>query len=167
FRAGVSAVHQWRAGFGGERACFCNPEAQLKGPYLHIRAASRHESAACRHKGSSAIGLPQHCVGFGICGKSSATIKHFIAPGIALHKYIRTSALKKTSITYADSGVDIDRADRAKQRIKYLAHRTFTPGVVSEIGGFGGMFAVDKKKFRDPVLVSSVDGVGTKLKVAF
>ena len=75
--------------------------------------------------------------------------------------------MKKTSITYADSGVDIDRADRAKQRIKYLAHRTFTPGVVSEIGGFGGMFAIDKKKFRDPVLVSSVDGVGTKLKVAF
>jgi phosphoribosylformylglycinamidine cyclo-ligase len=75
--------------------------------------------------------------------------------------------LKKTSITYADSGVDIDRADRAKQRIKYLAHRTFTRGVVSEIGGFGGMFAIDRKKFREPILVSSVDGVGTKLKVAF
>jgi phosphoribosylformylglycinamidine cyclo-ligase len=75
--------------------------------------------------------------------------------------------LKNTSITYADSGVSIDRADRAKQRIKYLAHRTFTKGVVSEIGGFGGMFAIDKKKFREPVLVSSVDGVGTKLKVAF
>jgi phosphoribosylformylglycinamidine cyclo-ligase len=75
--------------------------------------------------------------------------------------------LKNTSLTYADSGVNIDRADRAKQRIKYLAHRTFTKGVVSEIGGFGGMFAIDKKKFREPVLVSSVDGVGTKLKVAF
>jgi len=75
--------------------------------------------------------------------------------------------LKNSSITYADSGVDIDRADRAKQRIKYLAHRTFTKGVVSEIGGFGGMYAIDKKKFREPVLVSSVDGVGTKLKVAF
>ena len=75
--------------------------------------------------------------------------------------------LKKTSFTYADSGVDIDRADRAKQRIKYLAHRTFTRGVVSEIGGFGGMFAIDRTKFREPVLVSSVDGVGTKLKIAF
>ncbi|HMF89137.1 MAG TPA: phosphoribosylformylglycinamidine cyclo-ligase [Candidatus Angelobacter sp.] len=75
--------------------------------------------------------------------------------------------MKTTSITYADSGVNIDRADRAKQRIKYLAHRTFTKGVVSEIGGFGGMFAIDRKKFREPVLVSSVDGVGTKLKVAF
>ena len=84
-----------------------------------------------------------------------------------LNKDKRTSRLTKTSITYADSGVDIGRADRAKQRIKYLAHRTFTPGVVSEIGGFGGMFAIDRKKFRDPVLVSSVDGVGTKLKVAF
>ena len=77
------------------------------------------------------------------------------------------SDLKKTSITYADSGVDINRADRAKQRIKYLAHRTFTRGVVSEIGGFGGMFAIDRKKFREPILVSSVDGVGTKLTVAF
>ena len=75
--------------------------------------------------------------------------------------------MKAKSITYADSGVDIDRADRAKQRIKYLAHRTFTRGAIGEIGGFGGLFAIDKKKFRDPVLVSSVDGVGTKLKVAF
>ena len=75
--------------------------------------------------------------------------------------------MKNTSITYADSGVNIDRADRAKQRIKYLAHRTFTKGVIGDIGGFGGLFAIDKKKFRDPVLVSSVDGVGTKLKVAF
>ena len=70
-------------------------------------------------------------------------------------------------ITYADAGVDIARANRTKQRIKYLAHKTFTKGVLSEIGGFGGLFAVDRKRFRDPVLVSSVDGVGTKLKVAF
>ena len=72
-----------------------------------------------------------------------------------------------TSLTYADAGVDISRADRTKQRIKYLAHKTFTRGVLSEIGGFGGLFAVDKAKYSDPVLVSSVDGVGTKLKVAF
>jgi phosphoribosylformylglycinamidine cyclo-ligase len=69
-------------------------------------------------------------------------------------------------ITYADAGVDITRANRTKQRIKYLAHKTFTRGVLSEIGGFGGLFSVDKK-YLDPVLVSSVDGVGTKLKVAF
>jgi len=71
------------------------------------------------------------------------------------------------TVTYADAGVDIDRGNRTKKRIKYLAHKTFTKGVLSEIGGFGGLFAIDKEKFLDPVLVSSVDGVGTKLKVAF
>ncbi|MGH9579271.1 MAG: phosphoribosylformylglycinamidine cyclo-ligase, partial [Terriglobales bacterium] len=70
-------------------------------------------------------------------------------------------------LTYAQAGVDIDRANRAKQRIKLLARRTFTRGVLSDIGGFGGLFAVDRRRYRDPVLVSSVDGVGTKLKVAF
>ena len=76
-------------------------------------------------------------------------------------------ASSPTPITYADAGVDISRANRTKQRIKYLAHKTFTRGVLSEIGGFGGLFAVDKTKYADPVLVSSVDGVGTKLKIAF
>ena len=74
---------------------------------------------------------------------------------------------KTGTITYADAGVDIDRANRTKKRIKYLAHKTFTRGVLSEIGGFGGLFSIDKTKFTDPVLVSSVDGVGTKLKLAF
>jgi phosphoribosylformylglycinamidine cyclo-ligase len=73
----------------------------------------------------------------------------------------------KSAITYADAGVDIDRANRTKKRIKYLAHKTFTRGVLSEIGGFGGLFAVDRQKWVDPILVSSVDGVGTKLKIAF
>lgn len=72
-----------------------------------------------------------------------------------------------TTITYADAGVDIDRANRTKKRIKYLAHKTFTKAVLSDIGGFGGLFSIDKQKYIDPVLVSSVDGVGTKLKVAF
>jgi phosphoribosylformylglycinamidine cyclo-ligase len=71
------------------------------------------------------------------------------------------------TVTYADAGVDIAVANKTKNRIKYLAQKTFTKGVLSDIGGFGGLFAVDKNKFRDPVLVSSVDGVGTKLKVAF
>ncbi|MGA9896734.1 MAG: phosphoribosylformylglycinamidine cyclo-ligase [Terriglobales bacterium] len=71
------------------------------------------------------------------------------------------------TVTYADAGVDIDRANRTKKRIKYLAHKTFTRGVLSEIGGFGGLFSIDRQKYVDPVLVSSVDGVGTKLKVAF
>jgi phosphoribosylformylglycinamidine cyclo-ligase len=73
----------------------------------------------------------------------------------------------KSAVTYADAGVDIDRANRTKKRIKYLAHKTFTRSVLSEIGGFGGLFAVDKAKWVDPILVSSVDGVGTKLKIAF
>ena len=79
----------------------------------------------------------------------------------------KTPASTPSPVTYADAGVDINRANRTKQRIKYLAHKTFTRGVLSEIGGFGGLFAVDKAKYIDPVLVSSVDGVGTKLKVAF
>jgi phosphoribosylformylglycinamidine cyclo-ligase len=74
---------------------------------------------------------------------------------------------KTATVTYADAGVDLDRANRTKKRIKYLAHKTFTRGVLSEIGGFGGLFAINKEKWTDPVLVSSVDGVGTKLKVAF
>jgi phosphoribosylformylglycinamidine cyclo-ligase len=77
------------------------------------------------------------------------------------------STTSTKQITYADAGVDITRGNKTKQRIKYLAHKTFTRGVLSDIGGFGGLFALDKKKFKDPVLVSSVDGVGTKLKVAF
>jgi phosphoribosylformylglycinamidine cyclo-ligase len=77
------------------------------------------------------------------------------------------STTSTKQVTYADAGVDITRGNKTKQRIKYLAHKTFTRGVLSEIGGFGGLFALDKKKFKDPVLVSSVDGVGTKLKVAF
>ncbi len=77
------------------------------------------------------------------------------------------SPSENPTITYADAGVDIDRANKTKKRIKYLAHKTFTRGVLSEIGGFGGLFAIDKAKYVDPVLVSSVDGVGTKLKVAF
>jgi phosphoribosylformylglycinamidine cyclo-ligase len=63
--------------------------------------------------------------------------------------------------------VDIERAQQAKSRIRTLARRTFTPGVLSEIGTFGALFALDKKRWHDPVLVSSADGVGTKLKVAF
>ena len=73
----------------------------------------------------------------------------------------------KPSLTYADAGVDISSGDRAKQRIKMLARKTFNKHVLSEIGGFGGLFALDLEKFPQPVLVSSADGVGTKLKVAF
>jgi phosphoribosylformylglycinamidine cyclo-ligase len=68
---------------------------------------------------------------------------------------------------YADAGVDIDRSDAAKRRIRELARRTFTRGVLTEIGTFGAMFQLDRRRWRDPVLVASADGVGTKLKIAF
>jgi len=74
---------------------------------------------------------------------------------------------KKRPVTYADAGVYITSGDRAKQRIKMLARKTFNRAVLSEIGGFGGLFQLDLAKFPNPVLVSSADGVGTKLKVAF
>ncbi len=68
---------------------------------------------------------------------------------------------------YKDSGVDIDAGNEVVQRIRALARRTFTPGVLSEIGSFGGLFALSPAGVREPVLVASADGVGTKLRVAF
>ena len=68
---------------------------------------------------------------------------------------------------YRQSGVDIDAGNETVRRIKSLARSTMTPGVLSEIGSFGGLFCLDRDRYREPVLVSSADGVGTKLKVAF
>jgi phosphoribosylformylglycinamidine cyclo-ligase len=68
---------------------------------------------------------------------------------------------------YKSSGVDIDAGTETVRRIKQLAKTTFTPGVLSDIGSFGGLFKLDTTQWREPVLVSSADGVGTKLKVAF
>jgi phosphoribosylformylglycinamidine cyclo-ligase len=70
-------------------------------------------------------------------------------------------------ISYRDAGVDIDAANEAKERIKRLARETFTPNVLTEIGSFGGMFKADFSRMKEPVLISSADGVGTKLRVAF
>lgn len=67
---------------------------------------------------------------------------------------------------YRDAGVDIPAADEAKARIKALARRTFNPSVLSEIGSFGGMFRPDFSRYKEPVLVASTDGVGTKIQVA-
>src|SRR5512135_631767 len=74
---------------------------------------------------------------------------------------------KKQAMTYAASGVDIDAAVEAKKRIQKLARSTFTPGVLTEIGSFGALFRLDISRYREPLLVSSCDGVGTKLKLAF
>src|SRR5215510_15414438 len=70
-------------------------------------------------------------------------------------------------IKYKDAGVDIDAANRATERIKQLARTTFNTRTLSEIGSFGGMFDGAFPGVRQPVLVASADGVGTKLKIAF
>ncbi len=74
---------------------------------------------------------------------------------------------KRASVTYASAGVDISAGEQTKQRIKALAQGTFSRNVLGGIGGFGALFQLDTKKFPEPVLVSSTDGVGTKLKLAF
>jgi phosphoribosylformylglycinamidine cyclo-ligase len=82
-------------------------------------------------------------------------------------KAVATKLVTGQPITYADAGVDITRGDRAKDRIKYLAQKTFTRNVLGGIGGFGALYRLDLQKFKSPILVSSADGVGTKLKIAF
>jgi len=74
---------------------------------------------------------------------------------------------KAKPVTYADAGVDISSGDRAKDRIKYLAQKTFNRNVLGGIGGFGALFRLDLQRWKTPILVSSADGVGTKLKIAF
>ena len=68
---------------------------------------------------------------------------------------------------YAAAGVDIDLGNRVKATLPQLLAATHRREVLGKVGGFGGLFALDVKKYREPVLVSSVDGVGTKLKLAF
>src|SRR5260221_3062325 len=68
---------------------------------------------------------------------------------------------------YARAGVDINLGNKVKGTLPRLLQATHRPEVLGKVGGFGGLFALDVKKYREPVLVSSVDGVGTKLKLAF
>lgn len=77
-----------------------------------------------------------------------------------------TKNVDNNSITYRDAGVDIEAGDALVDQIKPFAKRTMRPEVMSSIGGFGSMFAMPEK-FKEPVLVSGTDGVGTKLKLAF
>ena len=77
-----------------------------------------------------------------------------------------TMTASSTPMTYRDAGVDIDAGDALVERIKPAAKRTLRPEVLGGIGGFGALFEVSKK-FKEPVLVSGTDGVGTKLKLAF
>ena len=73
----------------------------------------------------------------------------------------------KKKLTYADAGVDIEKADHLVETIKKIAKKTRRTGVMGEIGGFGGLFSLNTANMKNPVLVSSTDGVGTKLKIAF
>jgi phosphoribosylformylglycinamidine cyclo-ligase len=73
----------------------------------------------------------------------------------------------KESLTYADAGVDIDKANKLIDTIGEIAKKTARAGVMSDIGGFGGLFSLNLANLERPVLVSSTDGVGTKLKIAF
>ncbi len=71
------------------------------------------------------------------------------------------------SLTYTDAGVDVDKANSLVKTIKKIAKQTPRAGVMGEIGGFGGLYSLNVESIERPVLVSSTDGVGTKLKIAF
>lgn len=74
---------------------------------------------------------------------------------------------KTSGVTYRDAGVDIDAGNRAVDLMKKHVRATYRPEVIGDIGGFGGLFALNSGKYKQPVLVSGTDGVGTKLRVAF
>ncbi len=74
---------------------------------------------------------------------------------------------KQDTTTYKDAGVDIDAGNRFVQMIKPLVKATSRPEVLTDIGGFGGLFSLNSDKYKKPTLVASTDGVGTKLKLAF
>ncbi|HYJ18729.1 MAG TPA: AIR synthase related protein, partial [Burkholderiales bacterium] len=79
---------------------------------------------------------------------------------------MKTERPASASLSYRDAGVDIDAGDQLVENIKPFAKRTMRDGVLAGIGGFGALFQVPKN-YREPVLVSGTDGVGTKLKLAF
>ena len=74
---------------------------------------------------------------------------------------------EKKQLTYADAGVDIDAGNKAVELMKDSVRATYRPEVIGDLGGFGGLFALNSGKYKEPVLVSGTDGVGTKLKLAF
>src|SRR6266705_5814499 len=74
--------------------------------------------------------------------------------------------MTKKKKTYASAGVDVDLGNKLKRRIQSLVRQTHGPQVLGKIGGFGGLFRADFRSLRDPVLVASIDSVGTKVKIA-
>ena len=106
------------------------------------------------------------CAGRG-ANPVESTFQPLLASRTLHQKALTVPEDKSKSVTYADAGVDIGRGERAKDRIKFLAQKTFNRNVLGGIGGFGALFRLDTQRWKQPVLVSSADGVGTKLKVAF
>jgi phosphoribosylformylglycinamidine cyclo-ligase len=98
-----------------------------------------------------------------IFGSAIAVVRNFLAR-TAFYRFTFRRMKQKA---YAAAGVDIDLGNRVKATLPQLLASTHRREVLGKVGGFGGLFALDVKKYREPVLVSSVDGVGTKLKLAF
>jgi phosphoribosylformylglycinamidine cyclo-ligase len=106
-----------------------------------------------------------------VTGESREVVFKFIGYP-ALNFLARAGSSRFTSCrmkqkAYARAGVDIDLGNKVKSTLPQLLAATHRPEVLGKVGGFGGLFALDVRKYRQPVLVSSVDGVGTKLKIAF
>ena len=147
---------------GARRDRLAQHAADAVGPRKHARARSGHRSRRGRLR--HARGRPRQ----GTLLRRRAARLLGCARGIA-DAPVDADADREAGLLmdYRQSGVDIDAGNETVRRIKSLARATFTPGVLSDIGSFGGLFRLDRDRFRDPVLVSSADGVGTKLKVAF
>src|ERR1700722_15065291 len=97
--------------------------------------------------------LASHCT----VADSDVTSRHHLESGMID---------RKSGLTYADSGVDIDAGNRLVDMIKPMVRATARAGADAEIGGFGGLFDLKAAGFTDPILVAATDGVGTKLKIA-
>ena len=100
-----------------------------------------------------------------VCCKSDDTLA-FPTPELNQELSLSKPTNPTTPLTYKEAGVDIDAGDALIERIKPFAKRTMRPEVLAGIGGFGALFEISKK-YKEPVLVSGTDGVGTKLKLAF
>jgi phosphoribosylformylglycinamidine cyclo-ligase len=109
--------------------------------------------------------------GFDAEGRDGGLPAHILAQIAHYRPSFRERRLRKShapqTLTYRDAGVDIDAGDRLVENIKPFAKKTLRKGVLAGIGGFGALFEIARKRYREPVLVAGTDGVGTKLKLAF
>ena len=75
-------------------------------------------------------------------------------------------SVNNTSVTYLDAGVDVEAGNQLIQKIKERVERTYTPGVLGSLGSFSGLYSLAQHTMKEPILVSSTDGVGTKIRFA-